>query len=208
MIISSTDVISQVIVGAKTVVAIEKRVQNNLGRPYNDCFDDLNDVDSFDSDFYRDTINLGQSYRQIYCFRVCLIRTLEKKCDCLLPVQFGQALGNDTCDKACLEREINEFDEKLTCWRPCPKECDSNEYTTVLKDEFVYVENNTMYSKIRAELLKTRRDVSGLSFEEMRKRIFNLRINFASMKYCEVSQIPKSTIADLVASLGGTLGLI
>lgn len=46
-----------------------------------------------------------------------------------------------------------------------------------------------------------------MTYEKVKKTVLSIHIYYRDLSYTDISQIPKSTMADLLASLGGNLGL-
>ena len=53
-----------------------------LPLPYNDCYNNLNTIDAFDSDIYRAIIQSNATYRQRDCYRLCFQKYLIQRCGC------------------------------------------------------------------------------------------------------------------------------
>ncbi len=163
--------------GYKLTVAISKFINNNLPNPYNDCLDTLSNK-SFDSEYYQMVFNAGIKYRQRNCIEFCSLIGLAKTCNCSYH-GFYEVNGGVNC----LDPDFECFTQALLvqdvseCKEACPLECDNIQFT---------------------------KDVVGYASDANR---ISLRVFFAEMSYTDVTQSPKSTLYDLVSTIGGVFGL-
>ena len=68
--------------GTQYAIKIGRDFFNQLPLPYNDCYDNLNKIDAFDSDLFRVIIQNNQTYRQRDCYRLCFQKYVIEKCSC------------------------------------------------------------------------------------------------------------------------------
>lgn len=97
---------------------------------------------------------------------------------------------------------MNEF-----CGENCPLECDSITYTTS-SSSVIYP------SDIFASLLKDNKEIQerfdnrqDVTVDELRANILSLAVYYNSLSYLSFTEIVKIEMVDLVAGIGGTLGL-
>ena len=69
-------------VGMQTNVAVSREFINKLPKPFNECYNDLTKINSYDSDLYRKIIRSNQTYRQSECLRACLQSWIVQNCGC------------------------------------------------------------------------------------------------------------------------------
>lgn len=68
--------------GQATSIAINKMFVYDKGIPYNDCLENLINVDDYDSTFYKAIVGNGVSYRKSCCMDLCFQNEVSKKCSC------------------------------------------------------------------------------------------------------------------------------
>ncbi len=176
--------------GKGYIISVKKKISKRLPEPYNDC------VENVDNSLSAEIAKMGSEYRQDLCYGLCILYYMEKTCDCSLPSQFGRG-GNDTCSAACVQTIIDTFDFQKNC-RLCPKMCSTVVYDLKITPE--KLDNyGHFYSKIENKLNKTK-------FEEITQRLVAFNINFESLSTETIEEMPKRTVANLIADLGGTFG--
>ncbi len=204
MLVTSSEMIPRANFGPETVLLINKITYDNLEAPYSSCLDGLTESGSFDSNFYRETLNRNTSYRQAYCYRLCELAYLKEHCQCELALQL-ELNGTDNCDYGCLTDAKSKFDPDKNCLQMCPKECDSVAFA-IQKEEYPYVEGEQIFENIKMRLYKNRNISTNLTLDVCRGRVFNMRVNFASLTATYFIQVPRTLLSDLISNLGGTTG--
>lgn len=183
--------------GLTKYVTMKKTVTERLGKPFNDCVKKAHEVDSA---LVKEIKQMGSEYRQYFCYRLCQLHYLEIQCKCKLPYQFGFG-GNDTCRLDCLHPLIDDFNFQKECDRHCPLECDSTEYELFEKDQKIK-DNPYMLDIIKNKTLLPLNS----SFDYVVENLMAFHVNIQDLSYQYFYELPKTTPANLVADLGGTLG--
>ena len=81
----------------------------------------------------------------------------------------------------------------------CPLECDSIDYSlTTSFAEFP----SALYGDLFLKKSGLKQNLS-----ELRKGVLSINVYYSSLRYTEITQLEKSTVVDLVCSIGGTMGL-
>jgi hypothetical protein len=128
---------------------------------------------------------------------------METACSCQLNDQYGRP-GNDTCSSKCLNPIIDKFDFQSSCADECPLECDSVAYE--LTEKILKVNVSSFFSDlIRANM--NRPGLTNVSFEHLQKNLMIFNVNFDTLSYTNLVELPKTTLTNLVAELGGTIGV-
>ena len=184
--------------GEGMYITMKKTVTERLGEPFNQCDSNVNEQNTSIS---REIASMGSNYRQRLCYRICMLHYIELACGgCQLAKQFGMN-GTDTCSLACVESEMKGFDFQSKC-DMCPLEC-----TSVVFDQRVdkeRVDNSTVFGNIIQANLN--RSGLGYSLAEVQSRLIVMKLNFESLSYSELKELPKMSFTNLVAQLGGTVG--
>lgn len=108
--------------GTSTSFIVNRQWNNKLPKPFNECYDDLTSMDSYDSVLYREIIKANLTYRQIDCFRLCYQKQTVEKCKCndpTIPSIFVARICLSTWELECLLDVYTRFkidDNCLNMW--------------------------------------------------------------------------------------------
>ena len=196
-------------VGKQINIAVEREFITKKAKPYSECTEFLDSIDSFDSHLYKAIIASGKPYKREMCYDLCLQERIIEKCKCQDVISFSFpniSFCRDLNQIFCDYREFATFyseniDEK--CGHKCPLECDTIKYPVSL----TYLDYPTeAYYK---HLIKQSRfsNLKDLSFEKIKNKITFLNIYYSGFQYKKIQEVEKMTIVDLIAGIGGTLGL-
>ena len=101
-----------------------------------------------------------------------------------------------------LAKDIGE-----ACASQCPLECDSVNYELSMSTA-------NYPTRVYAELLKKREQIrrhfdpnETITYEKIKETVVALDINYVELKYTMITETPSKTIIDLIAGIGGTIGL-
>lgn len=101
----------EVYAGQTTSTALKKTENKRLGKPYNDCFNNLDSSDSLDSNLYRLAFKNTYKYRRINCFEICAAADLSRECSCSTPGIFELPNTTEICDQsACIRDYLREYE--------------------------------------------------------------------------------------------------
>jgi hypothetical protein len=196
-LIRAEEITSQATAGYGSFISVKKTVTDRLDEPFNQCTE-MPEVAT--NPLVREVISMGSDYRQDFCFRICMLRYLETSCNCSLPEQFDMAHGNttDTCHRGCLRPIIDTFDFSLHC--KCPLECDSVSYglTESIRE---ITKHRYFIDAVSVGLAK-----KNLSLEQAKENVIAFCLNYETLSVTELTELPKVTVTNLVADLGGTIG--
>lgn len=102
----------EVATGFKTNLQVDREFIYKLPHPYNDCYNNLDKEDAYDSELYREMIRANKTYRQLDCFRLCFQKTVTKNCDCyniFNPPISGLSPCSTTEQLTCSAKEYEKF---------------------------------------------------------------------------------------------------
>jgi len=131
--------------GFSTNIIVNRIFTYKLEEPHNDCYKNLDHVDSFNSNIYKLMLNNSKyKYRQKDCFDYCFAEQFINKCDLtakldnyiiLLDENWEYIENNETifnCIKKVNSYLVNDGKLYEVCSPYCPLECDtiSYEYST------------------------------------------------------------------------------
>lgn len=175
------------LVNNKNTYTIEmaKNVERKLGYPYSDCINDFENLPA-ESYLIKRTIELDQSYTQEKCYFLCFQRYGTSIFNCTLPNVYETNYNKSCRDVPGYESEKNRmyienaFDYEGNCSMECPVECLASSLE-LKQEQFID--------------------------QSLANNSFGLRISFPKLEVKEFIELPKTTIFDLVAKIGGTLGV-
>jgi hypothetical protein len=210
-----------------TRISLDKINVMKKPQPYSNCVDNLNKIDSYDSLIFKKVIEKYPNYTYTYmvCFFHCLQKTFGQFCDCqtknskfIYYETMRFCFMNDTQiyeDKVCMEQYLNNFLTNSKYYLnqcDCPIECNYDFYRySISTSEFptrqysAYLAKNSL---IKSNLKQLNSDnVSLDDFDQIRKSVAKIVIYYGDMTQTFITEYAKTQIADLVACVGGILGL-
>ncbi len=166
-------------------IELEKIVEEKLGYPYSDCIKNFENLPD-DNHLIKKTIELDKKYTREKCYFLCFQRYGTDIFNCTLPNVYKTNYNiscRDVPDYEFVKNKLfieNDFDYEKHCLEECPIECKSSSFK-IKQEQFIdeYLLNNT----------------------------FGIRASFPNLEVKEYVELPKTTISDLIAKIGGTLGV-
>ena len=203
--------------------------------PYSNCLDDLDAYStSYDSECFRKTLQTSQEisgnvYHFSDCVNMCRQKWLGEKChfqatligpsyfDAMTRLDFIQLFTNTT-NIVCFSNANTAFassSAELLQACDCPLECQKHGYTySISSSEYpsskAFSSPNYMRSFTSLDRFNDKPPVAWIppyDFNYLKSNASLVRIYFEQMTETVVSEVPKYQVADLVSSLGGTVGL-
>ncbi|RMZ95378.1 acid-sensing ion channel 4-like [Brachionus plicatilis] len=192
-----------------------KRTMTKLKpQPYSECIDNLKNIDSFDSEYYRKVFRSNLTYRQIECFHAYIQSEIYDKCKCddinfnLIAEHSAPCLTIDQqlCGLVTYNKiTLSNYKSKLKNY--CPLECES------VKLDFFKSENlypSYSYGKKLGEndkikdLLKRNETIT---IKQLQSNILAISFYYERIVQTEITESASITWDGLISSIGGTLGL-
>ena len=168
-------------VGVEADMILKKVISKNLGEPYNECLEDTSSLAAFDSVPYKEIIKSNKIYRKDFCVMLCGFMNYGDSHECSFPGVYKNQNFSQKCLTYYENIIINISQYKLDCEKACPQECTSISYDNTIRQ--VALPQDYSYNQL------------------------NIFAYFTDFRYTQVSQIAKSTLPDLIATAGGTMGL-
>jgi len=201
ILIRSDEIFTTPVRGDGVIISVRKTTTDKLGEPYNQCVDD---PASLNTSKIREILAMGSEYRQNFCQRVCSVRYFERVCNCSLAGQLGE--GTDTCDKNCVDGVRARFDEQLEC-KECPLECDSVQYDLFKEDRRINDTTSSLFSAMLSQAnLNGNKLFANYSLSSVADKLVAFKVNYDSLSFTHLSELPKTTFTNLIADFGGTIG--
>ena len=200
---TKTDVL-KVAAGSDTDFIMNRNFQIKLPPPYGNCM-----KNEFSSDLYDYIVNtLQKTYSQDLCFSLCIQQQSKRYCGCsnvFLPLFLNDStnicsLSNEKIK--CFLDIIDNSSSYDTCKNMCPFECNKVEFEISSKHG-LYPTN--YYQKVLQAYAQYKN--LSVSFANIPKAFAKLNVFYHSMEYKLIQQTQAYQINDLIAGLGGILGL-
>lgn len=198
--------------GFETNIAINKIYLKKQPKPYSECIQDTYSKASSNSVLYLETIRIHGKYEQKECLNICYHKNIRKKCGCYDPDFFNYAESNQFCSfetfTYCVldyRKRMEKTSDNLECFQNCPEECDSVSYFyKISQSNFP----SPFYKKLLIEFDKALNESKrGFDYNDIEKYLLSVNIYFDEIATTTIEENPNKTIEQLVAEIGGFLGL-
>ena len=211
-------------VGRQTSIAIQRNFINYLPSPYNECIEE-NFNDFFQNDLieFIKTVMNKTTYSRKYCQKLCTQLYAINQCGCYdyslpyIPNYKKDNLKVFGCfsdqDLACLEHSYNKLFENFIeeCDQFCIMECHPKYFSktiyTATYPTTWYANQFFKYNVLNETMLQNNLSSSILSFTYLQNTVSKVNIFYQELIYSSVSELPATSISDLIAFTGGNLGL-
>ena len=212
----------QVSTGQSITISLDKTKIKKIPKPYSECTNDLTDVDSYNSEFYKKLFRQrnDSTYQLAACEALCIQKYVGDKCGCqsslseyffyenmrICDIPYSNLTDYDafmeyTCEIDAIFGYANIESDKRDC--DCPLKCESSKYSyTISSSEYPSMQ---LYTNYFSQLYLN--DISSMSYNDLRQSIAKVQIYFQEMKQTVIEENEKTLVSDLVSNIGGTLGL-
>ena len=185
-------------------VSISKKVSRTLPAPYSNC-QNTKDINTI---FSNELKRLNIPYSRTNCMSLCEQKQIIDSIGCY-DMRLPRILNAKPCRSKDEYDKINNFlFDYPKCYLPCPYECETVTFEASTSyaqyPTYNYYVNETLTNlKYYNTLYKD----DNISYGEFIKGIGKVFVYYESLKYTEISSDPAWEIMDLIANVGGTLGL-
>lgn len=185
--------------GNKARMILTKTTSKSLASPYSDC-KEANNVDTMLS---REMARHGYAYSRRNCMIFCEQKQIIDQLGCY-DLRLPRILDATPCYTKELLRAISKIRFNFSeCFDPCPFECATVTYDVSTSYDYFptfnyYYDSNTLPNVFMNEYM---------SFELFKGSVAAVSIYYDQLMYTDISDSPTMLIADLIANIGGTLGL-
>jgi hypothetical protein len=195
-------------------ISIKKEHISKLTLPYNNCIKNVSSLDSHDSKIYKYMLqNTKYLFSQKNCFNYCIGKEIYKqanisnKIDHWINVYYDNLNESTNLEKLSknyfniINSDINDL-----CKNECPLECDSVNYdTSYTSSKF---SKKRLLKNIKRNFFKQYfNDLAKNLTEEDLDRVTIITVYYSDFSYKSIIEIPKMDFIDLIANIGGNLGL-
>ena len=185
-------------------IALRKTRSVNLPQPYNDCRND-----DFRDTFVARQLRKYEYYGRRNCMTLCRQMMIIEKLGCY-DMRYPSLDAKYPCNDRNSYEKLNNIDLNMSrCEIECPFECQ----TTIYDWDISYARfpayrtykiiNNTNYTSLANYLHSNR----SYSYSDSQKSVAGFFVYYDPLTVTQVTQSPSMLFADLVANIGGLLGL-
>jgi len=189
-------------IGEQSIIKLKKTFTRKSLYPHSMC----QDLTEFWSPTFELMKDLSGEYRQKDCLEICLQKLIVDTCGCMLTIlpTFGMHLpcanaNQKSCPSYIYEQRKVHVQEK--CLAECPLECEYTKYDWSMST--LDYPNHAFFNSVR----RNSEFYSNYTFEEYKNSHAMLNIFFDNVEYTEIVESPKTSFTDLIANLGGALGI-
>jgi hypothetical protein len=197
-------------IGMELNLAITRTFSQKTPHPYSEC----KDLASFNSTYYSILKELNISYSQYECLKLCLQKKINEICGCYYPKYLKSSKSLEICSNLtqldCVYSQQSFFDFDEFCLEQCPLECDTITYDVQMSS--LAYPSNSVYKNLlqNATFVQEFQNYTGEAFflASIRDYVVSLKIFYPSTSYILITQMPKTGFFDLLAQIGGSLGML
>ncbi|CAF0907174.1 unnamed protein product [Brachionus calyciflorus] len=200
--------------GTQTNIVLE-RVETKLkSQPYSECLENLDTIDSFDSEYYRKVFRSNLTYRQVDCFSAYIQEEVFKKCNCedilFNLIDKDRKPCSTIQDIQCafvIFSTLSQTNYKKTIKDKCPLECNTVRYN-LIKSEGRYP--SPVYAKDlknNPRIVRMYNNRTNITLEELRENTLAINIYYEKLKQTEIEENESMSTEILISGIGGTFGL-
>lgn len=198
----------EILRGFQNNIAISRTFSELLPYPHSNCVA-MEDFNKIDNHLFNIMKNHNFFYSQKHCILFCEEDNLIQDCNCSsgVVIQTSKPSCDSEAQSLCGLKSGKK--SKIECFNKCPIECSSVSYD--LRNSISEYPSEHHLETIKEWLVKmghhTQAEITNVDDNQLRKRLFSINVFYDNLKYTHISEIPNQTFGDLVADIGGTLGL-
>ena len=205
--------------GTRTEINLHRTNVKRAYTPKSDC-KDISQY-KFDKTYYNAIVGANFTYTQSQCTDLCLQAFIVSACACF-DLQFDaivvasslQACLNQSQIR-CANRAYAAYTDgsdisdalKDKCDSMCPLECESNELSTEVSTSSFPTEDYANIIKNFAVLRNAFASPNDINQEVLAQNTLAFNVFFNDLEYTQIEESPVNDLVDLVANVGGTVGV-
>ena len=200
--------------GTLNNVIVSKTYVSKLQKPYSDCIDGLDNINSFDSELFRVIMSTNNSYRRSDCLNLCYQRKMFKECKCydgtLMP--YSKKVGpcitaKETMCGLKVFEEISRMGVDDLCSKECPLECNSITYSHSVSSTLFPAKSYAHNMLKDPNIISKFSNKTVLNYESLKESTLAINIYFDKFESISIQEIKQTEFVEFIAGIGGTLGL-
>jgi hypothetical protein len=186
---------------------VERVFIKKLGYPHSNCVSESTKSKSY---LYHYIKSQKAEYKQKVCMDLIRQEFIISQCNCSLYAFYSfnvtncRTMAEALCSFSAFFEAENYFKEKLNL---CPVECESVEYKISTTTSGPLSKTYLQYLRNHPNIIAKYANISEVTDEQLAASIVRLNVYYNDLGYTEISELPNSTLINLISSIGGTLGL-
>ncbi|RNA15318.1 amiloride-sensitive sodium channel subunit beta [Brachionus plicatilis] len=193
----------------ETNIALSRTFYESQSKPFSKCDGKTNDVNSYDSEYYKIVHENTKGYSQTLCIYQCIQKFFIDECKCYVanfPCLYHSKSCNFFDDFNCslqASTKLSEIDLiNKECMEKCPLECEGMWFDkTISFSQF----SNPMYEQSLS-------NYQGLDYVYSNKSVNSedlavVNIFYRNLGYVSITESPTTTVVSLFSNIGGIAGL-
>ncbi|RNA34522.1 amiloride-sensitive sodium channel subunit beta [Brachionus plicatilis] len=193
----------------ETSISLSRTFYESKQKPYSNCDAKTNDMNSYNSEYYKLVHENTKAYGQTLCIHQCIQKFFIENCDCFVadyPCFYNSMPCNLTTWQNCIGiafQYIKKGDYlNQECEQKCPLECQRMWFDkTVSTNEF----SNSMYEDFLQEYDGSDSIYFNQSFDSKDFAVVN--VYYGNLGFISVSESPTTDVVGLLSNIGGVAGL-
>lgn len=168
--------------------------------PFSNCVEFHSQLDNV---YSKEMKKLGMKYIRKNCLALCQQKLIIDMFGCY-SLEFPKILDA----KPCVNLTTYSFDNLDECFESCPYECKSRRYdVSVSYSDFPTVNYVDRLIQNDPQFYEHLYNTNEINYDMVKKSFVRLFIFYDEIKATFISESAKITFVDLIANIGGTLGL-
>ena len=184
--------------GKETMISIEKTFTFNQPMPYTEC----QDLSSLNSELYTLISYSKYTYTQSICLSFCIQKLIIEKCECYF-TKYPMIGNTRPCltlnDIDCLFQVVDTYRTE-DCESQCPLQCNDVKYDVTTSS--LSYPSPELYDYVKNQL-----NLTNMNLSTFQRDSLMLSIYMPNTVYTSIVQLPKFSPYDLLAQIGGSLGM-
>jgi hypothetical protein len=202
--------------GSETSLGVRRSFKKNLPKPYSDCdlSSDTKSPSHYESSLYKLILNSKYAYTRDFCVNQCLQKFFIETSNCTYASFASVFNKTKLCTNQLFDEGANNYYNiflakdylNQICMPQCPLECNSTEFlvsqSSIVLIGNVYDDLIKKKSKLASDFVK-----SNVTPDVAKQSVARVVIFYESLSYKLSEETPQWLLSNLIASIGGNLGL-
>ena len=184
-------------------IKLSKKITQSIEYPYGNCVQ----LENINTDLSRNMKTYGLGYSRENCMVFCEQKQVIERFGCY-DMRLPRIMNATPCGTEEMFRRIQSLNfDASKCLNDCPFECETIDYETSIS--YAYYPSYNFYlneTRSRLEYYQTVFNKTEITYE-MFRRLSSVNIYFEQLKHTRITTKPSLIIIDIIAYMGGTLGL-
>ena len=192
-------------------IHLERQITSYPPRPYSNCTDNLDSVDSHDSDLYKKTFQSKSNYNQKDCILLCYNKYVEETCNCSNPAFIPYHNAKIKClTPETISCQLEAYQKFTLIYNSdscdCPQKCKIISYT-YKSSMLEYPTIDYAKSLMKNQMIMKKLNKTQLTFDDIKQNVVAINIFYNQNIETSVEAQIKTDFISLISNIGGIMGL-